>query len=77
MGLWWYKGYLRSRRHRRGSTRRYRKGSISDRCRLVVVLVTLLVAPGMMDLERNTPGLALGLGGVHLMLGSVPAQEWC
>ena len=30
---------------------------------------------GMMWLERNTAGLALRLGGLHVMLGSVPGQE--
>ena len=29
----------------------------------------------MMWLERNTAGLALRLGGLHVMLGSVPGQE--
>ena len=41
----------------------------------MVVSVMLLVAPGMCDLERNTPGLALGLVGLQVMLVSVPSQE--
>ena len=37
----------------------------------VVASVMLLVAPGMMELERNTPGLALGLSGPQVTWGRV------